>query len=237
MRDRITGPRGQVLVYDERGIRRLCFAENPKLTQGAMYLDRPLAWRSEFVELMRAGLATAPPPKRVLLLGLGTGAMARLALASDPAVEVDAVEVDPAVVTAATRWFGVEPSARLRIHVDDAAAWLRKTEGGFDLAVVDCYDARRIPPHLGTQAFADRVAARARVVTTNLVRSHEGYAQVLGRWCRALRQPWRIEGVRSTNHVLVGSALGPVMFDAGRAEALGVAGVVARATPVRRMTG
>jgi spermidine synthase len=181
---------------------------------------------------MQTALATDPRPQRVLLLGLGTGALARLALASDPQVEVDAVEIDPAVVTAATRWFGVQPSARLRVHVEEAAAFLRGSDDRYDLVWVDCFDAKRIPEHLQTDAFAARVAGRTTVVAANLVRTHENYAALVRRWRRVLCRPWRIEGVRSTNHAVVGGTISPLTFDRARARALGLESVVARATPV-----
>lgn len=230
--DRICGPRGAVLVYAHDNLRSMCFEDNPKLTQLAMYTDRPLAYRSEFVGLMLAGLAAVETPRRLLMLGLGGGAMARLALAACPQATVDVVEIDPAVVTAAERWFGLEPSSRLRVHVSDAAAWLRAREDRFDLAFVDCFDARQVPPHLTTRAFVDRVAGAADVVCANLVRTHATYGTLVRRWCQALHTPLRIEGRRSTNHVILGAASGPVELDRARAEARGVWAAAARATPI-----
>ncbi len=230
--DRIEGPRGEVIVYENGNLRSMCFADNPKLTQAAMYTDRPLAYRSEFIGLMLAGLAAVEAPRRLLLLGLGGGGMARLAMQACPEATIDVVEIDPAVVTAAERWFGLEPSDRLRVHVSDAAAWLRSQEDRFDLAWVDCFDARQVPAHLTTRAFAERVAGAADVVCANLVRTHATYETLLRRWRQVLRRPLRIEGRRSTNHIILGAASRLVEMDRELAEQRGVWAAAARATPI-----
>ncbi len=231
--DRIEGPRGTVVVYQHGNLRKLCFAANPKLTHASMFTDRPTAYRSEFIELMRGALAAVPEPRRILLLGLGGGALARLALEACPEAEIDAVEIDSAVATAAIRWFGLEPQPRLRVHIADAADFLRQHQPPrFDLAWVDCFGPRRIPPHLATRAFTARVARCADVVCTNLIRTHPGYHDLLRNWCEVLHRPWRVEGRRSTNHVVFGRAAGPLCFDHALAERLGVTESTTRAAPI-----
>ncbi len=243
--DRIEGPRSTVVVYEQRGHRCLCFADNPRLTQGAMSLERPLAWRSEYVGAMLAALAAVPAPRRLLLLGLGSGALARLAEAACPGVEVDVVEVDPSVIEAAVRWFGVAAGDRLRIHLADAAGFLRAAdEAGarYDLAWVDCFDSTGVPPTCATPDFHERAARVAGVVVANLVGTHRNALDLAAGWRKVLRRPWRIQGRRSTNHVLFGRADRPLPLPAtlDRADALdarlptpiGLRALLCRATPL-----
>jgi spermidine synthase len=81
-----------------------------------------------------------PEPRRTLVIGLGTGASARAALAPTGLERLDVVEIEPAVVEAAREWFGVVNDGlfedpRLHLWVDDARAFLLTTPERYDLIV------------------------------------------------------------------------------------------------------
>jgi spermidine synthase len=92
---------------------------------------------------------------RLLVLGLGAGGSVRTTQSVAPDVTVDAVEIDPKVVDAATRWFGLDRnSPRLRIHVADARPWLATHGGVYDLVHLDLYQGGPyIPFYLVTKEF------------------------------------------------------------------------------------
>ena len=101
------------------------------------------------------------PTRRVLILGLGGGTAVRQFSSFYPDVEIDAVEVDPMVVDAARRFFGL-PEERLRIHIADARTFLARSREKWDLIIIDVYTTTRyggtIPPHLTTVEFFRDVA-------------------------------------------------------------------------------
>jgi spermidine synthase len=103
-------------------------------------------------DALAAGLLALPPEQRrdVLLLGLGGGSAARAARALAESARIVAVEIDPAVVRAARRWFDVG-ALGLEIVTADAAAWLRRARGRFDAVLEDVFtgDARRLAKPAG----------------------------------------------------------------------------------------
>ncbi len=98
-----------------------------------------------------AGLLALLPARRrsVLLLGLGGGSAARVVRALAPRARIVGVEIDPAVVRLARRWFELD-ALGVEVVVADAAAFLARTRRRFDAVLEDVFlgDARRLrkPP-------------------------------------------------------------------------------------------
>ena len=85
-----------------------------------------------------------------LVLGLGAGIVPmRLA---GRGVAVEAVEIDPASLAAATRVFGFDPS-RVRVHLADARTQLKRCARGHDVIVVDLFHGDGTPDYLITREF------------------------------------------------------------------------------------
>ncbi len=88
----------------------------------------------------------------------GTGTAQFLAL-HGPDAEVDAVEIDPAIVAVARQSFGMNDSqtlngnANYRVHVADGRTWLAAQSGTYDIIGVDAYHQPYIPFHLTTVEF------------------------------------------------------------------------------------
>jgi spermidine synthase len=104
------------------------------------------------------------PAKRALVLGMGAGESIRSMRVTAPAIEIDAVEIDPRVVEAASLWFDLDVASdpRLRVHVMDARRFLARDQGTYDLVQLDVYQGGPyVPFHLVTEeAFR---LARARM--------------------------------------------------------------------------
>lgn len=88
----------------------------------------------------------------VLCIGLGVG-IAPMAYARDGA-KVDVVEINPAVVPVAQRWFDLEP-AKLHIIIGDGRPYLNKCQKKYDVIALDAFLGDGSPAHLMTrEAFA-----------------------------------------------------------------------------------
>ncbi|HUZ74322.1 MAG TPA: methyltransferase domain-containing protein [Stellaceae bacterium] len=116
------------------------------MEQSAMDMGQPERLVFSYERAMLASLALVAEPRRALLLGLGGGAMARHLAAYMPALEVTLVERDPAVIACARRYFRLEPA----VIEADAMAWVATARHGFDVVMVDLYDAA------GAMAFPPR---------------------------------------------------------------------------------
>ncbi|MHB8419878.1 MAG: polyamine aminopropyltransferase [Myxococcales bacterium] len=96
--------------------------------------------------LVHPAMALAAGAKRVLVLGGGDGLAAR-ELLKYPDVEVDLVELDPAMIDLAKSFpllrelnQGSFWSPRVHVHLGDAYPWLQEDHGHFDAAIVDFPD-------------------------------------------------------------------------------------------------
>jgi spermidine synthase len=113
----------------------------------------------------------------VLLLGLGSGTIPKRLTRDYADVVVDSIELDPAVVDVAKRFFEVKEDARHRIIVQDGRVYLRRAETRYDLIVLDAYFAEGIPFHLATKEFLEIARdhlAPGGLVASNIIGAFEG---------------------------------------------------------------
>lgn len=94
--------------------------------------------------------AYRPRLESALVLGLGAG-IVPMRLAGQ-GVAVDAVEIDPASLAAATRVFGFDP-ARVTVRLADARTYLRRCARRYDVVIVDLFYGDGTPDYLVTREF------------------------------------------------------------------------------------
>lgn len=149
---RENAPRGALTLSEVGGVRYLHFGT--EWVQGAMRLAQPYRLELEYQQQMMAPLLFAPRPARVLQLGLGAAALTKFCHRHLTGSRIEVVEIDPAVVDAAHRWFALPADdARLRVLLDDAGHYLRGLAACADWMQVDLYDARARGPVLDDPAF------------------------------------------------------------------------------------
>jgi len=157
----------------------------------------------EYARNLLAALAFCPRAPSCLVLGLGGGSVPRMLAAARPEMEVDAVEIDPAVVDVAGAYFDVRALPRLRIHLEDAAVFLRASTSRYAIVVVDTYLGGRFPEQCaGAGFFRDirRCLPDDGVLAVNWMRGDGRAEQALLDNLRAVSgQVWRLPGLRSRN--------------------------------------
>ena len=94
--------------------------------------------------------AYRPGMRSALVLGLGAG-IVPMQLARR-GVAVDVVEIDPASLHLAQRYFGFDPR-RARVHHTDARAFVRRCPQRYDVVVVDLFHGDGTPDYLVTREF------------------------------------------------------------------------------------
>jgi len=105
--------------------------------------------------------------RRVLIIGGGDGGMAREVLKHDAIDEVVMVEIDAGVVEFSREFLpGISAGAfddpRLKLVIADGAEFIRTTEGGFDVIIVDSTD----PVGPGEVLFTDHFYGHAKRALT-----------------------------------------------------------------------
>ena len=91
-------------------------------------------------------------PKRVAVVGLAGGTIARELTAIEGPVPIDGVELDPKIVEVGRKYFAMtEPN--LHVTVADGRYWMATQAGRYDLILVDAYRQPYIPFYLTTREF------------------------------------------------------------------------------------
>jgi spermidine synthase len=150
-------PYQQVRVRDDDLFRYLIL---DRTFHAIMWKVDPVELYLPYSQMMMAALAVAPQPQRGLILGHGGGSLAKWLARYWPDLELDVVELDPAVVKAAAEFFGYSPHLNHHVHVKDARAFLRTTDADYDVIWVDVFARHLIPFHLTTQEFFTELRSR-----------------------------------------------------------------------------
>ncbi|MDP2321337.1 MAG: fused MFS/spermidine synthase [Acidobacteriota bacterium] len=156
----------RIRVRSDGDVRVLTFVRDngQEVVQSRVDLAAPHTLLSPYARGMFASYLYQPHPRRVLIVGLGGGAMVRFLTHHEPQVQIDAVEIDPAVVRLADEYFGVRSGGNVRVHTADAVAFVESTVDRYDLILMDAFlrpssdtDATGVPAALKTLAFLGRL--------------------------------------------------------------------------------
>jgi spermidine synthase len=151
----------EVLVYETGTERCMCFTRFCRIgRQSCMDTRKPDKLIMNYPQMMLGALFVNPQPKSVLIVGLGGGSIPRALAQLLPHAEIDVVEIDPAVVSVAKKYFDFRASDQLRVIESDGRVYVKRAlrEGRqYDLIMLDAFDHEYIPEHLLTQEFLTEV--------------------------------------------------------------------------------
>ncbi len=127
--------RPRVRIDDTGGTRALVVDE----TFASFYRPGEIATHCVW-DAIAAPLLWLPPKRRrrILLLGLGGGSVARIARALAPDAEIVGIEFDPEVVRLARAHLDLD-RLDLQIEIADALVWLKSAKGRFDAILEDIF--------------------------------------------------------------------------------------------------
>lgn len=98
--------------------------------------------------------------RTMLMVGLGGGSVSDYFLRHVPEMHVTSVELDPGVVTAAKKYFGVTEDARHKIATGDGRVFMMRNKVKYDVVMIDAFRGGYVPFHLLTHEFYTILAAR-----------------------------------------------------------------------------
>lgn len=190
-----------IVVYDDDGQRCMRFTRQSTARQSCMALADPHRILFDYLRMMLGALYVVPEPRRILVIGLGGGTLVDTLQRVLPAAHIDAVELDPAVVRVAQRYFGFQPGPNVQVHEQDGRVFVKRAlRSGqkYDLVMLDAYDHEYIPEHLLTQEFLREVqgllapggGVAANTFSSSRLYDHESttYASVFGRFFNLKRR-------------------------------------------------
>ncbi len=151
----------EVLVYENGDVRCMCFTRNCRVgRQSCQDTRHPDRFVMTYPKMMLGSLYLNPVPQSVLIIGLGGGTLPRALRQLLPETRIDVVEIDPAVVRVASRYFGFAASDKTHVIESDGRVYVKRALRGsqrYDLIMLDAFDHEYIPEHLLTQEFLQEV--------------------------------------------------------------------------------
>ena len=206
-----------IRVRKRGSVRELLFVRDNgvEARQSAIDLGAPHKLQSPYVQRMFASYLFQPRPERVLIIGLGGGAMVRFLQYHEPELDVDAVEIDPVVVRLAADYFETRADEHVSIITADGFDFLEQTPHLYDVIYFDAFlkpsadtDVTGVPQRLKTIAFYQSVQKKLRpegLVVFNL-NQHEKTDEDLETIAAAFSQVDRFVCPPSGNLVVVAGA-------------------------------
>jgi spermidine synthase len=110
--------------------------------------------------MMLGALYLQPEPDKILIIGLGGGTLPSTLSRILPKAKIDIVEIDPAVVGVAQKYFNFRITPVVAVSEGDGRVFVKRAirKGmKYDLIMLDAFDHEYIPEHLLTQEFLREV--------------------------------------------------------------------------------
>jgi spermidine synthase len=152
----------RIRVTRAKNVRTLWFVRDSgeAIVESMVDVDKPHELLVEYTRYMFTSYLFRPKQEKVLIIGLGGGAMVHFLKHYDPQVKVDVVEIDPAVVKVADKFFGVRSGGNVSVITQDAFAYLKTAEARYDVIYMDAFlkpsdttDKSGVPLRLKTIQF------------------------------------------------------------------------------------
>jgi len=205
----------RIFVYRLGPIVTLQFGRRSSVSvQSQVNLDDLRQHMIEYTELVFCGLLYEPQPQKMLVLGLGGGVIPRDMHYYLPELEIDVVEIDPAVPQIAKRFFKFRDDDNLRVHIDDGRMFIKKQlrldpVPKYDIIILDAFNGDYIPFHLMTKEFLEElkaVLADDGVVVANVFSNNRLYDAQLKTFLGVFGRCQVFLGIYSSNAILTAPA-------------------------------
>lgn len=149
-----------VMVTENESHRCMIFTRRIRLLQTC--IDRKATDRLvlPYTHGMMTAMIAHPNAKRALIIGLGGGVITRAVRDVAPNISVDTIELDPAVVGVAKRYFGFRENPQVRTYVNDGRVFIRQQnhkKAHYDIVMIDAFDSDFVPEHLLTKEFMQEI--------------------------------------------------------------------------------
>ncbi len=143
----ITSAYSHMRVTTVNNVRTLWFVRDPlragqpgeEVIESQIKLDKPYDLLIDYTKYMFLSYLFKPKQEKVLIVGLGGGAMVHFLKKYDPDLKIDVVEIDPKIVEVADKYFGVRAGGNVQIVTQDAFVYLKDTKEKYDVIYMDAF--------------------------------------------------------------------------------------------------
>ena len=139
------------VVYESLSSKSLFFSTQD--VQSEMDLLQPDALQFEYTRIMMGFLLHQPQPRRIAMLGLGGGSLAKFCYRYLPDADITVIEINPHVIERRSDFLVPADDQRFRVVQGDAADFVQQSAQAFDIVLADAYDIHGLPERLGTPQF------------------------------------------------------------------------------------
>jgi spermidine synthase len=161
-----------IYVYQQTPYVSMTFGYNRAIYTESIYNtndDRDLP--VEYTRYMTESLAYPKQIKSILEIGFGGGRTAWYLHRFMPDIAITSVELDPAVVELARKYFGIKDEPNFQVVNKDGRIFLADSKERYDIILIDAYRGPFVPFHLLTKEFYQLVKdhlAEGGVVAQNI---------------------------------------------------------------------
>jgi spermidine synthase len=127
--------------------------------QSEMNIEDPDQLVFSYTRAMMSFLLFEPSPKRIAMIGLGGGSLAKYCYRYLPQAEIAVVEISPEVIALRNEFAIPADDARFKVLLGDGAVFVKENIDQFDVLMVDGFDTTGLPDDLCSQQFYDRCFA------------------------------------------------------------------------------
>jgi spermidine synthase len=162
-------------IYNGR-YSRMLYTNSRESAQSGIALDGIgellFDYNERFMELIR-GLK----PKSVLLIGGGAFTLPKAINEEFPQIMLDIVEIDPALIGIAIKYFDFKPNPNTKVFFDRGEKYLRKNRDKYDLMVLDVFNNDEVPKSFQEKNVMQNLSQQLRkngLVAMNIISAFHG---------------------------------------------------------------
>ena len=205
-------PYHHIMVYEDGSIRTLRLGSGPDDgKQSRIDINDPDYLLLEYTRLIFAALLVNDKPFKVLIIGLGGGALPRAISRYIPDAEIDVVDIDPDVVEVANEYFMFTPGEKIKVHIADGRSLIKDTAQNtpnikYDLVILDAFNSSSIPNHLITKEFLKelmQVLDPKGVVAANVLIDNRLFHSMLKTYRKVFKRCYLFMGAQAQNAVFI----------------------------------
>lgn len=201
----------KVYVEDKGNLRCLKFSLKRKTSsQSCINKEHPKKLVFRYTKLLMSSLLINTQLNDVLIIGLGGGTMSNTLHELYPNANITNVEIDPAVIKVARKYFDFIENDKVTTVAQDGRIFIKRAKlknQKYDLIILDAFNGDYIPEHLMTKEFLSEVKSvltNNGLVAANTFSSSELYEHETATYAAVFPILYNVEPFADSNRALLG---------------------------------